>query len=49
MNQKSLDMKRSASFMVTLAKALKTVNKESVTPEELIAMAKMINQKAQLS
>ena len=35
--------------MVTLAKALKTVNKESVTPEELIAMAKIINQKAELS
>jgi hypothetical protein len=41
-NEKIIDAKISASVMIRLAKALKSTQKESITTDELIQMAKLI-------
>jgi hypothetical protein len=41
-NERITDAKISASVITRLAKALKSIQKESITPEELMQMAKLI-------
>ena len=45
-NEKIVDIRQSAAFMIRLASTLKSTQKESITPDELIQMAKILISRA---